>query len=200
MFLKKLLLSLLVLSLLGCSATSNTINKETKKPGRFAITKVGEEADFKLASVSNFFDMGNIKGSQRYFFQIINVGDSDITSISITADNDKFTAKPSALGILKPLGTGEVGSLLAINVEHGERIDGSGSIPPLPSGLNSSNFLVSGYANGHLVTFNFTIQVNALLFDYRLTVSPDITLGTSFIFSSPVTALGGLRRFGIYKL
>jgi hypothetical protein len=117
--------------------------------GKFALSL---SSNLKSAAIiksddSANFDLDTIKSSRSFYFILSNVGQEDITDISISTDNSSFNVTPSAIQILAGTNTKNSATLsqaISLDIIHGTRINGVGYTGLLNMGDNFCNINVQG--------------------------------------------------------
>jgi len=183
-----LYLLLIIMSLLGCKK-ENEGEILTTLPGQFALTlssALKSTADLARDDSANFF-LDTIKSSRTFNFSLRNIGQEDITNISITTDNSNFTVFPSTIQLLPCAGGSNtaLGQIISVDVIHGDRINGVGYAGLLNMGTNLCHLIIQGHtydekSDSIIAKLTANIRVYAKVLSVSL-----IQGGIPFDFSKP---------------
>jgi len=97
------------------------------------LAKVSRTSD---SSVTYTFDLDTAKASVQTFFLLENIGDEDVQNIVLTTNNPSFYFSPSTIALLHPSKSLAVQQIITLNVIHGTPLNGVGTAPLLPAGVN----------------------------------------------------------------
>ncbi|HEY3372147.1 MAG TPA: hypothetical protein VGK10_14930 [Prolixibacteraceae bacterium] len=160
---KKILYLVLFISLIqGCKKE----NSQDNVAGKFALNR---SINLKSANIINSSDSTNfvldsIKSSRSFYFILSNVGQNDITDISISSDNASFIITPSTIQTLPGINSKNNTSLsqaISLDIVHGTRINGIGYTGILNMGDNYCTINIKGQTNDGQsnTTVNLTTKV-----------------------------------------
>lgn len=164
-------------------------------PGRFALSHaagLGSAApadglvglnelklDLTALQVSSFagpsFDLGAIRATDQFFFNLSNAGGTSITGITIASNNPAFEVSPAAISELPPdTGTASVTPVVRVTAIHGIPSSGLGFTDLLPAGANNAVIDFNGTTTDSVgasiaVALDVTLTVNASVFDIQIT-------------------------------
>jgi hypothetical protein len=217
MFSRILGVGIIALAMLSCNEVTNPISPA--KPlttshfvpaslslvpmsglGKAAI--ISGIAGLKNSSDSMSFDLGGIKASRDFYFEIRNTGTVDVTNIEIASSNPQFTISPQTLAVLRPQDSSQVSMILRVSTVHGVALDGTGFTEVMNAGTNTSQVSLSGQtrdANDAPVaaSASATLKVNAKLLDIKLLASTGVVDLTKPVMHGN-SSLGGLGWLPMY--
>jgi len=164
-------------------------------PGRFALSHAAglvnaapadglvglddSKLDLTALQVSSFagpsFDLGAIRATDQFFFNLSNAGGTSITGITIASNNPAFEVSPAAISELPPdTGTASVTPVVRVTAIHGIPSSGLGFTDLLPAGANNAVIDFNGTTTDSVgasiaVALDVTLTVNAFVFDIQIT-------------------------------
>ena len=165
---------------IACSLNDQTIpgSPVTLAPGAFALSRAEGLAKAQATTGQNdsdtiVFNLDTVRASRDFYFILLNSGQIDIDSISVSTTNAAFTVTPGLIQKLKPSGASALGTIIRVTAVHGIALDGVGTTDPLPPGENSSVISIAGITHDNHsaqmpVACLAKLQVFALLMDIAL--------------------------------
>ncbi len=105
------------------------------------------------------FDLGDIRSSKHFGFNLANGGQNSINDISIISDNDFFNFSPTKINSLKSVSIG-LTQIIGLDVVHGKAINGSALSNIQNKGDNYCNVTITGTTKDDK---NQTIQLKTVV-------------------------------------
>jgi hypothetical protein len=170
---------LIIASILGCKKDNEDNEDEilTTQPGQFALTfsSALKSALSPAQGDSASFFLDTIKSSRTFNFSLRNIGQEDISNISITSDNNSFTVFPSSIESLPGTGSNSnnaLGQIISVDVIHGDRLNGVGFAGLLKMGNNLCHLIIQGKTyDGKSDTLLAKLTANITVYAKVLSVS-----------------------------
>ena len=144
--------------------------------------------------------LDTIKSSKTFYFIISNYGHSDITDVSIATDNKSFICSPITIPLIPGSTRNELFmQAFSIDVLHGTKISGIGSVDFLSMGENSCNLTINGKTlDGRSLT---TVSLKAKIVVYAELMSISVFQGKfEYDLHTPDRRLHGGDPFHINEM
>ena len=170
----------LILGILGCKDSSPVVVLELA-PGKLSLTLLkGLEKQPVLAanlgdaiqSDSLSFDLGDIKGTTRFYFVLNNIGGTAVSNAQVSMVDSSFTVYPPEIDTLFPNPHFQLNLIKVIDVTaiHGTVLSGSGFARLMEKGLNSGALKITGKtlqanSTAGTITLTATVHVFARVMD-----------------------------------
>jgi len=191
---KKLFYLIIAVALIqGCKKEIGN-NSQTNLSGRFSLSLKSNLKSAKIESNDSAnFVLDTIKSSRSFYFILSNVGQSDITNITITTDNSDFSVTPSAIQVLP--GTNNKNSsvlnqAISLDIAHGTRINGVGYTGLLNMGDNYCHINIQGVTSNGIT--NDTVKLRAIVKVFAKVMAVKVYQGSKeFNFAKPVRKVIG---------
>ncbi len=134
------LLTLLVF-LVACKKDKEEISK---KAGFFRVALVNAKKNYtQVNDINSEFNLGEVKSSQRFYFQLVNGGDYSIDNITINSENSNFQVTPKRINQLSK-DQASLNQILSLDVIHGTQLNGIGYTNVLNKGINFTTLTIKG--------------------------------------------------------
>jgi hypothetical protein len=145
---KTFLLFSIIFLLPGCKKESGDIGPGSNS-GKFSLSYVSNLKStkaFETIDSANFV-LDSIKSSRSFYFILSNVGQEDITDVTISTDNSNFNINPLSIRLLpgtKNQTNTALTQVVSLDIVHGTRINGVGYTNLLNMGDNYCNINLQG--------------------------------------------------------
>lgn len=107
------------------------------------------------------FDLDSLKSSRSFYFILGNVGENDITNISLSSDNSNFNITPSTIEVLpgtKSKNSSTLIQIISLDIVHGTRINGVGYTKLLSAGDNYGTITIQGHTRDSVSDISTSIK------------------------------------------
>ena len=88
------------------------------------------------------YDLGDIKSTDSFAFEISNEGESDLIDVQLSTSNPAFAVTPDFIPLLRSRGSRSLIQNVRITALHGTSPTGIGSVALMPKGINESELLI----------------------------------------------------------
>lgn len=119
------------------------------------------------------YDLGNIKSTDTFEFEISNEGDSDLIGVRLSTSNPAFLVTPNFIPILRPRADQSLTQNIRVTTLHGTSPTGIGGIEVMPIGINQSQLQIEAQTVNFsgdtlMIQRQTTLSVHALFVDVEL--------------------------------
>lgn len=135
-------------------------------------SQIASQQEINCNDGSEYF-LDTIKSSRTFYFIIGNNGQSEITDVTVTTDNENFIVAPTHIPLIPGANRDMLlNQVFSLDVLHGTRINGIGSAKFLNKGDNICNLSIKGKASygrsSTSVSLNVRIKIYAELMSISL--------------------------------
>jgi hypothetical protein len=161
----------------------------------------GEEVELgrlrQAQSTTLAFDMGDARASREFLFLLVNAGETDVTNITLSSSNPRFTVEPATITSLPPQDDAALLPIVRVAAEHGVALNGVGSVALLPQGTNGTTLTIAGSSGGSTTSVVADLQIFARVMDVELRNGAQV-VDLSAPSGSVSSTLGGLGFVTVY--
>lgn len=106
----------------------------SQQPASTSARAVSAQSAPSTPVAGSDFDMGDLKKTSTFLFELRNSGNTGATNVFLATDNPAVTVQPASIGIISPSGSGGLIPIIQVTVAHGLNANGIGTAPCLPQG------------------------------------------------------------------
>lgn len=172
---KKLIYFIAIVFLSQACKKENINNSGNGISGKFALSQA---SNLKSVSVSEgndsaSFVLDTVKSSRSFYFILSNVGQEDITDVTITTDNSNFSVTPFTITTLTGNYEGKtpLNQAISLDIVHGARINGIGYSGLLNMGDNTCNLTIKGQTFDGKSDVTIKLNVNIKIYAKLMAIS-----------------------------
>lgn len=123
--------------------------------------------------LDNEYDLGDIKSTDSFIFEISNEGDTDLIGVRLSTSNPAFKVTPDFIPVLRPRANQSFAQNIQITTLHGTSPTGIGSVGIMPKGVNQSQLQIEAktvnmYGDTLRIRRHTTLFVRALVAEIEL--------------------------------